>query len=121
LQRDTEFLKFQKLAGIVNEINKNSGKAVLTDLGPHLAYYLDAHSYMDGGHGNYWQSAFPAEQTAEALDRLDIGMVVTKRQLDRWLAEHDIAPEKAPDFIELEGVAPGVSIIRYNPASVSGS
>jgi len=44
LQEDTSWLRFRDIASSVNVLNEGSGAPVLTDLGPHLAYHIDAHT-----------------------------------------------------------------------------
>lgn len=114
LQQDAGRLQFPKIATAVNKLNANA-TAVLTDLGPHLAYYLDAHSYMDDNHGNYWHRAFPPEQTASELNRLGIGFVVTRRGFDQWMTEHYISPDDALHFTKIPDAGEGVTIIKYRP------
>jgi hypothetical protein len=112
LQRDTFRLPFREVAKAVNEVNE-SGRPILTDLGPHLAYYLNAHSYMDDDHGNYWQRAFPPERTVEELNKLGIRLIVTRWNFSQWMAEHRIPPEKTPNFEEVPSAAKDVTIIKY--------
>ncbi len=115
LQQDTSWLNFREIAGTINILNEDSGKAVLTDLGPQLAYYIREHSYLDDSHGNYWRRAFPPERTMDGLDRLGIGLVVTRRNLEQWSEQHFIPADRKVDFIEISGIAPGVYVLRYQP------
>jgi hypothetical protein len=120
LQREAHNLNFAVVAQRINALNKNQ-EPVLTDLGPHLAYYLEAHSYMDDDHGNYWRRAFPPEETAERLDRLGIGLIVTRREFPQWIAEHAIPPGQISDFEVVSGVNEELTVIRRNPSGLSGS
>ncbi len=113
LQQDTAYLQFDKIAAAVNTLNSELKSAVLTDLGPHLAYYLDAHTYMDTDHGNYWRRAFPPESTLEDINNLGIGFVVTQETFEEWLEEHKIPPEARHRFKQIESLIDGASIIRY--------
>jgi hypothetical protein len=121
LERDTSRLRFREIAQTINDLNQSQSLAVLTDLGPHLAYYLDAHSYLDDYHGNYWQPAFAPEQTLESLEKLRIGLIVTRQKPGRWLEEHKIPPDMVSRFQEIPGSDEGVTVIKYIPASVIGS
>ncbi|GAB4340117.1 MAG: hypothetical protein Kow0099_15790 [Candidatus Abyssubacteria bacterium] len=115
LRADTEWLQFQDIARIVNRRN-TTHSPVLADLGPHLAYYLDAHTYLDTAHGNYWQRAFPAERTVEEMERLGIELVVTRKDIDQWLEEHRV-PLSARDRFKLAEILPnGVTLLEFRRA-----
>lgn len=115
LQQDTSRLQFHKIADAVNMLNSELRSAVLTDLGPHLAYYLDAHTYLDTDHGNYWRRAFPPESTLEEMSNLGIGFVVTQESFEEWLEEHKIPLEAQHRFKQIENRIDGASIINYSP------
>ncbi|RJP24669.1 MAG: hypothetical protein C4520_03715 [Candidatus Abyssobacteria bacterium SURF_5] len=121
LQKDAARLNFVEIAQAVGALNKPEEKPVLTDLGPHLAYYLDAQTYLDDDHGNYWQRAFAPERTIESLKKLGIKLIVTRLDFDRWTAEHHVPPEMKLHFQEIRGEVEGATIIRYLPADVTGS
>lgn len=114
LREDTSRLDFQDIAAAVNALNQERS-AVLTDLGPHLAYYLDAHTYMDTDHGNYWHRAFPPERTLEEMNRLGIGFVVTGKDLDEWLEGRAIPSDARGRFKDAGGPVEGASIAQYTP------
>jgi hypothetical protein len=127
LQKDTAWLEFQDIANVVNTLNEGSRSAILTDLGPHLAYYIDAHTYLDSGHGNYWQRAFAPDRTLEEIKASGIGLIVTTSTFDEWIDEHKIpvdakkvfepldawpdAPADTPAGVRIESVR----IIKYSP------
>jgi hypothetical protein len=115
LQQDTSRLGFQDIAEAVNGLNRETRSAVLTDLGPHLAYYVDAHTYLDTDHGNYWQRAFPPDRTLQEMDRLGIGFVVTRENLAEWLEAHQIPLSSRERFKPVERPALGALIIEYLP------
>jgi len=115
LQQDSSWLSFQKIAGEVNRLNVESGSAVLTDLGPHLAYYLDTHAYLDSRFRNYWRRAFSRKRTLEEMDKLEIELVVTKEDYEKWLESHKIPPEARNLFTHIETAFKDISIIRYSP------
>jgi hypothetical protein len=112
LQEDTSWLRFQEIASSVNALNEGSGAAVLTDLGPHLAYHLDAHTYLDTEYGNYWRRAFALEHTFDELSRLGIRLITTKGTFDQWVDEHNIPPEAKQMFTPLDESIEGVLIIK---------
>jgi hypothetical protein len=115
LRQDTAWLSFKDIAQSVNALNSASRAPALTDLGPHLAYYVDAHTYLDTEHGNYWHRAFPPERAIEEMNRLGIRFVVTRKRLDKWLDEHHIPPEARQRFEVVKSAAHDVSIIKYSP------
>ncbi len=120
LQRDTSEIQFQHISKVVNALNDDSHSPVLTDLGPHLAYYLEAHSYMDSDHGNYWQRAFPLENTLEEIERRGIRFIVTNKDLVSWFKEHKIPPEERRRFECMDSMTycqgfVTARIIRYSP------
>ncbi|MBI5118776.1 hypothetical protein HZA56_20085 [Candidatus Poribacteria bacterium] len=115
LQEDTAWLSFSDIAQSVNALNSASHAPVLTDLGPHLAYYVDAHTYLDTEHGNYWHRAFPPERTLEEMNGLGVRFVVTRKRLDKWLEEHHIPPEARQRLEVVNAAASDVSIIKYSP------
>jgi len=120
LQEDTSWLGFQHIAETVNTLNEESRAAVLTDLGPHLAYYVDAHTYLDTEHGNFWQRAFPPERTLEKMENLKIGFVVTAKAFDQWIEEHKIGAGGREMFEPLEGQVNGALIIKYSSHPENG-
>ena len=115
LQQDTSWLPFQEIAGEVNRLNVESSSAVLTDLGPHLAYHLNAHTYLDANYRNYWQRAFPLDRTMEEMDKLGIELVVTKKGYEKWLESHEIPPAARSRFTHIENGFEDISIIKYSP------
>jgi len=119
LQQDTGGLRFREIAAAVNSLNSESHSPVLTDLGPHLAYHLDAHTYLDTGYKNYWKRAFPPERTLGEMERLGIRFVVIKLKVNQWFEEHAIPPEIQSRFKVL--TESGVSILEYTPGAVSDS
>jgi len=120
LRKEADDLHFSEIARTLNEMNGETKQAFLTDLGPHLAYYLDAHSFMDDHHGNYWQRAFPLDDTMDSLERLGIGFIVTRQDMSQWMAQHKIPAEKSEHFEEATPAAKGVHVITYR-SSLSGS
>jgi hypothetical protein len=113
LQQDTGWLRFKDIAATVNSLDNEPLSPVLTDLGPHLAYYLDAHTYLDTEHGNYWTRAFPPERTLEEMERLGIRFVVTRQDVGQWFEEHAIPLEGQHSFKVLQEPVEGVSILEY--------
>lgn len=113
LQADTSRLPFQDIARTVNQVN-TMRSPVLTDLGPHLAYYLDAHSYLDSKYANYWQRAFPPEQAMEKMERLGIRLVVTRKDVGEWLDRHKIPPDARERFKAAEILPNGVTLIEFD-------
>lgn len=118
LQQDTSGLQFQHIAEAVNALDGDSRSPVLTDLGPHLAYYLDAHTYMDSGHGNYWQRAFPLGNTLEEIEKRGIRFIVTNEDLASWLKKHKIPSEESQRFKCMDYIddRAKVVIIKYSPS-----
>jgi hypothetical protein len=120
LQKETGNLQFPAIARALNKMNGEKKQAFLTDLGPHLAFYLDAHSFMDNYHGNYWDRAFPPDDTMEALEQFGIGLIVTRQDMGQWMAQHKISREKSAHFEEATPAIEGVHVIRYR-SSLSDS
>jgi hypothetical protein len=121
LQEDTSSLNYRHIARVVNTLNKESESPVLTDLGPHLAYYIDVHTYLDTEHGNYWRRAFPPDRTLEKLDELRIGYVVTTTTLDQWLEAHQLPNSMRKRFKVTEEQIKGVLIIEFIPDLLTNS
>ncbi len=115
LQKDTGWIPFHHVASVVNSLNRPARSPVLTDLGPHLAYHIESHTYLDTQHGNYWRRAFQPEETLENLNMLGIRFVVTKRSFSEWLKEHDIPSDKYGRFRNVAVPAQGIYVIEYAP------
>jgi hypothetical protein len=118
LQQDTHGVRFQEIAERVNELNSRSHSAVLTDLGPHLAYYVASHTYLDTNYRNYWRKAFPPEHTLEEMQKLGIEFVVTTKGLDEWLEMHMIPVGARARFKRIEENG-GVSIIQNSDVTTN--
>jgi hypothetical protein len=115
LQEDTAWIPFQDIAKLVNTLNSTSRSAVLTDLGPHLAYFIDAQTYLDDEQVNYWHRAFPPERTLGEMNRLGIRFVATRKSLGKWMGEHYIPPEAGSRFEIVQSLPHDVFIIKYSP------
>ena len=106
------------IAKVVNEQNVE-GRPVVTDLGPRLALYLDAHAWLDGDERGYYGDAVPSGAGAKAfLTDHEVRVIASGRRAREveeafGLGEGEARAVKAPDatvlVLESPSVASGVA------------